>query len=136
MTLRDCIVLDSFALLSFLKGERGADRVLQYLQRGNRGQALIYVNMINAGELFYITHRKQGELKAFEVWAYVKNLPLEIVQNDEALVLQAAMLKARYPLAYADAFAAATAIAKQATLVTGDPEFKPLASKLSIEWLR
>jgi hypothetical protein len=38
-------------------------------------------------------------------------------------------------LAYADAFAAALAMAEEATLVTGDPEFKPLEKSLSIQWI-
>ncbi len=39
-----------------------------------------------------------------------------------ALVLAAAGLKADHALAYADAFAIATALAYQASLLTGDPE--------------
>jgi predicted nucleic acid-binding protein len=39
-----------------------------------------------------------------------------------ARVLEAARIKARYPIAYAGAFAVATAVAHRATLLTGDPE--------------
>ena len=41
---------------------------------------------------------------------------------DERLVLDAARLKADHPMAYADAFGAALAVAEDATLWTGDPE--------------
>ena len=41
---------------------------------------------------------------------------------DERLVLAAARLKADHPMAYADAFGAALAIAEDAALWTGDPE--------------
>jgi predicted nucleic acid-binding protein len=37
-------------------------------------------------------------------------------------VLAAARLKAVHPIAFADCFAAAAATARQATLLTGDPE--------------
>jgi len=37
-------------------------------------------------------------------------------------VIQAAELRGRHPISYADAFAVATAIAHGATLLTGDPE--------------
>jgi ribonuclease VapC len=37
-------------------------------------------------------------------------------------VFAAAHLKAVHPIAFADCFAAATAIARTATLLTGDPE--------------
>jgi predicted nucleic acid-binding protein len=38
-------------------------------------------------------------------------------------------------LFYADAFAAATAIAQDAAIVTGDPEFAPLRDLVEIDWL-
>jgi ribonuclease VapC len=41
---------------------------------------------------------------------------------NETLVIHAAHLKAVHPMAYADAFAVATALTHNATLLTGDPE--------------
>ena len=41
---------------------------------------------------------------------------------DAARVVEAARIKADHPLAYADAFAAATALASNGELWTGDPE--------------
>jgi predicted nucleic acid-binding protein len=52
--------------------------------------------------------------------------------------MAAATLKARYPISYADGFAAATAMLRQAPLVTGDPELRAMAKKekvLRLEWL-
>ena len=129
-------VLDSFALLSLLKGERGANRVQTYLEAAHRKKLALFLNMINAGEVFYVTYRNEGEMRAFETWGLVKNFPVEIIQNDERLVLEAAHLKGRYPLSYADAFAAATALRNEAVLVTGDPEFRPLSKLFQIDWLR
>jgi predicted nucleic acid-binding protein len=53
------------------------------------------------------------------------------------LVFQAASLKARFPISYADAFAAALAIERGARLITGDHDFQPLevARLLKIQWL-
>jgi hypothetical protein len=52
-------------------------------------------------------------------------------------VRRAAELKSDHAIAYADAFAVATALEFDATLVTGDPEIKPLVGKydLKVEWL-
>lgn len=136
MILPPRAVLDSYALLCTAKSEKGADRVEKYLEAARHRRVALYLNMINAGEVFYITFRKEGEQKAFETWGLVKNLPLEIIQNDEELVLQAAHLKGRFTFSYADAFAAATALLKKATLVTGDPEFKALQGTLDIDWIR
>jgi len=49
---------------------------------------------------------------------------------------QAAIYKATYRVAYADAFAAALAKERRAELVTGDPEFKPLEKEIKINWLK
>jgi len=47
---------------------------------------------------------------------------LRVELPTEATVGQAAAIKAAYPLSYTDAFAAATAIAHDGVLWTGDPE--------------
>ena len=46
--------------------------------------------------------------------------PVRISGNE--LVGRLTAIKARYPIAYADAFAVATAIGRDAVLLTGDPE--------------
>jgi len=51
------------------------------------------------------------------------------------LTIEAAKLKAKYPVAYADCFAAALALKKNIKLVTGDPEFKKLERDVRIEWI-
>ena len=136
MNLPQRAVLDSFAILCLLQGEKGADRVQTYLEAARRRKTTLSLNMINAGEVFYVTYRNEGEMRAFETWGLVKNFPVEIIQNDERMVLEAAHLKGRYPLSYADAFAAATSLRNEAVLVTGDPEFRPLSKFIEIDWLR
>lgn len=57
--------------------------------------------------------------------------------GDAPRVRQAAELKASHTIAYADAFAVATALEFRATLLTGDPEIKPLEGEqdLEVQWL-
>ncbi|MBI2203843.1 MAG: PIN domain-containing protein [Candidatus Rokubacteria bacterium] len=52
-------------------------------------------------------------------------------------VLAAAHVKARFALSYADAFAVVAARDHDATVLTGDPEFAPVADAgvVSVEWL-
>lgn len=57
---------------------------------------------------------------------------LETVPVGRHLALTAARIKAGYPIAYPDAFAAALAQQTEATLVTGDPEFELLEDSLDI----
>jgi predicted nucleic acid-binding protein len=63
-------------------------------------------------------------------------LPIEILPVNETAVFAAARWKMRYPLSYADAFAAAAAEEYQATLLTGDPELLALTNVLKIETLQ
>ena len=79
------------------------------------------MSWINLGEVFYVVHRATGAERAREVIGDLRHrLHLDLPTG--ARVLEAAAIKARYALAYADAFAIATALAHGATLLTGDPE--------------
>ncbi len=79
------------------------------------------MSWISLGEVSYFVERRAGADRARRV---VRELRLRLTLDlpTEARVLAAAHLKAEYPMAYADAFAVATAIAHSANLLTGDPE--------------
>ena len=61
-------------------------------------------------------------------------LPVTIEVPNPSDIWSAAVLKARFPISYADAFAAALAQKHRCPLVTGDPEFRSVDS-LEIDWL-
>lgn len=50
--------------------------------------------------------------------------------------MEAAKIKGRYPVSYADAFAIATTLELEATLVTGDPEYNAVSTLIEILWLK
>jgi ribonuclease VapC len=93
------------------------------------------VNEINVGEVFYIVAKHRSLSEAERVLRYLETLPLEIVSNGYAEVIDAARVKARFPLSYADAFTVATAIRFGACVVTGDPEFAAVEDTVDIVWL-
>ena len=127
-------VLDSFAILAYLAEEEGADVVEDLLNRAESGGLNLYLNYVNLGEVYYITIREKDVNEANESIALVKRLPIEFVQVDERIALIAGRVKATYSVSYADAFVVATAIMKEATIVTGDPEFKSI--DMQILWIR
>lgn len=109
--------LDSWAILRLLEGiEPAAGRVEQVLAADRP-----VMSWINLGEVFYIVRRDRGDDEAHEVVRDLR-LRLDLDLPSEHRVLTAAAIKADHPMAYADAFAAATALAHDATLLTGDPE--------------
>ena len=117
-------VLDSFAILAYLGDEEGADKVELLIENAERDKIRLFMCYVNLGEVYYITAREFGTVRANEIIAIVKRLPIEFVEVDEGLVLTAGRVKAMYSLSYADAFVVATAIDKNATIVTGDREFE------------
>ena len=119
-------VLDSYAMLAFFRNEEGAEKVAQLLHDAANDKYELYMPVINAGEVFYITYRKEGAAKADIALKALLKFPIHIVGADMELTFAAANLKARYSISFADAFAAALTIKRKATLVTGDKEFDAL----------
>lgn len=128
-------VLDSFALLAYLGGEAGEARVKAVLTDANRGLAEAFLSIINYGETIYIVEREQGLNAARKTIAAVDQLPITVLSADRELTFAAAHVKAHYPISYADAFAIALAQTTDATILTGDPEFRQVEQLARIEWL-
>lgn len=111
------VVLDAWAVLALVGGsEPAATEVDQLLEQERPA-----MSWINLGEVFYILHRRHGERAAAEAVRDLRTSVDALLPSPD-LVLAAGRLKATFPLSYADAFAAATAIDRSAVLWTGDPE--------------
>ena len=122
-------VLDSYALLAYFRNEAGGEKVEHLLNEAVADKHELHMTCINAGEVYYMTHRKDGADKAALVWKALQQFPIHIIEVDMTFTYKAASIKAKYKLSFADAFAAALAINKKATLITGDHEFDNLLSE-------
>ncbi len=132
------LVLDSYALIGYIEDEPFADRIEVLLKKAKKGDVNLILHAIQLGEVYYITFRKKGPSIADLAYSRIKSFPITVVDSiDEELLLVAATLKAKYPISFADSFAAATAKVKNCALLSGDPEFKPLEKNgdISMEWL-
>jgi predicted nucleic acid-binding protein len=108
--------LDSWAVLRFLEGpSEAARRVRQVMRRGRP-----VMSWINLGEVYYTIERAAGRTEAEATLGLLRPM-LTLDAATPERVLAAARIKAGHPLAYADAFAVATAAAHGAVLLTGDP---------------
>jgi len=128
-------VLDSYALLAHFEDEAGGEKVRSILKSARDGKTKLYLSVINFGEIYYNTYRERGIEKAQEIKLIIEQLPVAIIDADKMITIEAAKLKALYPVAYADCFAAALGIMKKCKVVTGDPEFKKMAKDVKIEWI-
>ena len=128
-------LLDSFALLAFLNRERGFEKVRTLLRTAESSAEPLLMNEINIGEVYYITAKDRSMEQAEEFLHRLETLPIQPVSNSFADVLEAARIKARFPISYADAFAVATAMRMNAVVVTGDREFQAVPHLVTIDWL-
>jgi len=130
------VVLDSFALIAFLRGEAGEEKVAALLERAGLRDEPVQMTEVNYAEVKYIVIRKDGKDRWDEIARDLPALPIEFHPATRALADTAADFKARHKLSLADAFAAALAKERKAELITGDPEFKALEKEIKIGWLK
>lgn len=133
--MSEIYVLDSFAILSLLGSEAGSVEVSRLLNQAQEGEVNLLMTWVNVGEVAYIVERRYGRDRLHQTLATLEATNIQILPVGRELALIAAHIKSEYPIAYADAFTAALVTNYEATLVTGDPEFKVLEETLSIHWL-
>ena len=128
-------VLDSWAILEWISGRQPATAAIDdLLAESESGAVRTYMSGINVGEVYYFL-RKQHSTELAEFWRSSSGtLPVTIEVPTMEEIWDAAILKSLYPIAYADAFAAALAQKHSASLVTGDAELRSVAG-LDLDWI-
>jgi predicted nucleic acid-binding protein len=129
------VVLDSFAVLAFLFGESGQDKVLTVLEKAADADSNLMIAAPNWAEVRYIVQRKVGLSEWLQVRGRLLGLPLDIVPADQELSELAGELKVVKKMSLADCFAAALAKREKAEIYTGDPEFKTVEREIKVVWL-
>jgi uncharacterized protein len=130
------IVLDSWAIMSYLQDEPSAERVANIIADAHEGDIPLLMSVVNAGEVWYIIARRTSEADADRVLRQLKQLGIEMVDADWEIAHQAGKFKAKNKMSFADCFAAALAKLKKALLITGDSEFKQVQAEVTINWLK
>jgi ribonuclease VapC len=130
------IVLDSFALIAYFRGEPAGVPVKELLQRASKADKPAQMTEVSYAEAKYMILRKDGADAWEEAAKILIALPIEFHPADRELADLAADFKSRVSFSLADAFAAALAKKHKAELVTGDPEFKAVEKEIKIDWLK
>jgi predicted nucleic acid-binding protein len=125
------VCLDSWAVLAWLDGDEPAAGAVQDAFDAERP----WMSWLNVGEVAYLVERRHGTDEAAHV---VRRLRAAVALDNVTpeRVLAAARIKAAHPIAFAGCFAAATALALEATLYTGDPELLEREIGCSVRDLR
>jgi PIN domain nuclease of toxin-antitoxin system len=113
-------VVDSWAVLAWLRDEPAGGRVLQLLEADEQ-----VMSSVNLGEVLYWTIRDRGEERAAAIVDPIRSA-LRVEHPDWQIVTTAAQVKARGGISYADAFCVATARRHGLPVFTGDPEIVAL----------
>jgi predicted nucleic acid-binding protein len=127
-------LLDTSALLALRDDEDGAERVAQLLQSAQGGESRCLVCFMSRMEVLYRVWKDEGERNGRLADAQLQSLPIDWVPCSDALLEQAAAIKANHHLSVADAWIAAAAQREGAVLVHKDPEFRAL-DQVAQEWL-
>jgi len=132
------VVFDSFALIALFRQEPGYELVRDLLVKISSEDSEGYISAINVGEIYYMISRKSNTKNAEMAIGAVKQMPIQIVEPDLKMCLDAAGIKAKHSLSYANAFAAALTVTKKAILITGDHEFDSLLheANFKVKYLR
>ena len=131
-------VIDSWPILEWLLDKPlAASRFERFLDQAIDADDRLIMSRINYGEVIYSLAKPVANTRAQALPMDMQSLPITILSVDDGLVDEAAALKARYPLSYADCFAAALAIREGGAVVTRDLEFLKLRDLgvLTLEWM-
>lgn len=129
------VVLDSYALLSFLFQEKGHREIGVLLEKALETDRLLLMSSVNWAEIRYVIERKKGADTWKKGRPKILSLPLEIVPADQDLAELAGQIKVSRKISLADCFAAALAKQRDGAIYTGDPDFKALEPEWKIIWL-
>ena len=124
------LTFDSEPLIAYFLGEGTAKQIVPLLQGVLNGETVAYVNIMNLSEIYYILHRINPTIVDSKI-ELLQNYGINIVPvTDNGLWKTAAKIKSSHSLSLADAYAVATAMETNSTLVIGrDKEF----NKVDIE---
>lgn len=128
-------VLDANAVIRYFKvgSAAGGEKVQELFLQAQRNQARLSMSVVNLGEVFYILMKHLGEQRALHYVRVIQHA-VTVVDADMSRTIDAATLKHRYQLGYADSFAAALALGLKATLVSADPNFENVGR--SLKWMK
>jgi predicted nucleic acid-binding protein len=130
------IVLDSWAIMSYLGGEPSAEKVADIMADAHEEHIPLLMSVVNAGEVWYILAREVSVMEADSSIRQLRQLGISFIDADWELAHQAAGFKSKHKMSFADCFAAALAKQKKAHLITGDQEFRQVEQDVIVDWLK
>lgn len=129
-------VLDSSAILRYLDGEAGADRVAEIIASHLDGRCEAVMSAVHWGEVAGHTCKVRGSQAMDLVVSRLSAFGLQVVAADADRAVGAALIKLKRRIPYVGAFGVELAAGTpEGVFVTADFDFKPANADVKIEFL-
>ena len=138
--MKEIYVLDACAFIAFLDDEKGANIIVDLIQKADDMKIEIFMHRVNFLEVFYHTSRKHGIERAFLLFRAIYTYPINLISGlSNNVFLEAGRLKSMYKLSIADSIGLALSIIQNGRFVTCDHHEMDIIQKkenLDILWVR
>lgn len=128
--------MDSSAILRYLDGEAGSDRVAEIIKEHMAGRCEAVICSLHWGEIAGQTYKGHGMGAMELVLSRLLAFGIHLVSVDADRAVRAALIKSRTGVPYVDAFGVELARdSRESVFVTADFDFKAAKRDVSIEFL-
>jgi PIN domain nuclease of toxin-antitoxin system len=129
-------VLDASAVLRYLDGEAGSDRVSEIIKGHLAGGCEAVISSLHWGEIAGHTCKKRGRETMDLVLSRLAAFGIPVVSVDADRAVRAALIRFKTSIPYVDAFGVElTANSRERVFVTADFDFKSASRVIKIEFL-
>jgi|SRR5271155_1765209 len=129
-------VLDSSAILRYLDGEAGSDRVAEIIKDHMAGRCEAVICSLHWGEIAGQICKRRGAPAMELVLSRLSAFAFEVIPADANRAVRAALIKLKRQIPYVDAFGVELAAeSSDHIFVTADYDFKPASRAVKIEFL-
>lgn len=128
--------LDASAILRYLDGEAGSERVAEIIKGHLAGKWRVIVSAVHWGEVAGITYEVHGREAVDVVLARLLAFGFEIIPVTGERAVRAALIKVARKIPYVDAIGAELAVGvSEHVFVTADFDLRPARREIQVEFL-
>ena len=129
-------VLDSSAVLRYLDGEAGADRVSEIIKGHLAGGCAAVISSVHWGEIAGQVGKRRGRAAWDMVLSRLAAFGIPVAPVDAERAVRAAWIRLKTSIPYVDAFGVELAAgSRERVFVTADFDFKVANREVKIEFL-
>ena len=129
-------VLDSSAVLRYLDGEAGSDRVSEIIKGHLAGGCEAVISSVHWGEIAGHICKRRGRGALDLVLSRLAAFGIQVASVDADRAVRAALIRLKTSIPYVDAFGVElTSDSRERVFVTADFDFKDASREVKIEFL-